>query len=59
MLGLSPTGAAQPTEEELAAFFFHQQEMYPRRYSRTPTARSFAPLRGFWLWSIVRTAKSG
>ena len=29
MLGLSPTGATEPTEEQLAAFFFHQQEMYP------------------------------
>jgi hypothetical protein len=29
MLGLSPAGATEPTEEQLAAFFFQQQEMYP------------------------------
>ena len=57
MLGLSPTGATEPTEEQLAAFFFHQQEMYPPEVFTYPDGS--AHLRGFWRWSIVRTVKSG
>jgi hypothetical protein len=28
-LGITPAGASSPTDDELAAFFFHQQTVYP------------------------------
>lgn len=70
-LGLTPAGASQPSDEELAAFFFHQQTMYPPQMFTYPDGRTvfaspwilaleFAENGKEWLVKFDRfTAKAG
>lgn len=70
-LGLTPSGASQPSDEELAAFVFHQQRLYPPQLFTYPDgtqifaspwilALEFAENGKEWLQKFERfTAKAG
>lgn len=70
-IGTTPEGASQPSDEELASFFFHQQKLYPPQLFTYPDgtqafaspwilALDYATNGKEWLQKFERfTAKAG